>query len=184
MLQSFDLCTNCLVRERHDHPMEKMGFGLDEGSPMDLRQIHPQKARHESMKRFSQLLAHACHCKVRHFCRASCEKLKRAVEHTKVCGQIASGGCSICKQLFTLCCYHAKECKKVECLVPLCPNIKRIIKHQQIYSQRYTIHIAYMHAQVLVNLVFFDILSLFGFSIKGDNCIQQFGKSLMDQRQD
>lgn len=178
------MCTNCLARERHDHPMEKMGFGLDEGSPMDLRQIHPQKARQESMQRFSRLLAHACHCKVRHFCRWSCEKLKRVVEHTMVCGQITSDGCSICKQLFTLCCYHAKECKKVECLVPLCPNIKRIIKHQQKYSQRY--YHAYMHTHCNSSILisFFYILSLFGFSLKGDNCIQQCGISLMDQRRD
>ncbi|XP_024894155.1 CREB-binding protein-like [Temnothorax curvispinosus] len=42
----FDLCVNCKDKDGHPHPMEKLGFALDNGSPpADAEQTNPQEPR-------------------------------------------------------------------------------------------------------------------------------------------
>lgn len=42
-LQDFDLCVSCKDKDGHPHPMEKLGFDLDDGSsPADAKQTNPQ----------------------------------------------------------------------------------------------------------------------------------------------
>lgn len=80
--------------------------------------------RLQSIQRCIQSLVHAYRCREQQCRRTSCIKLKRVVAHTKICKPKTNGGCSICKQFFALCCYHAKHCNEVECLVPFCSNFK------------------------------------------------------------
>jgi len=41
--QDFDLCVSCKDKDSHPHPMEKLGFDLDDGSsPADAKQTNPQ----------------------------------------------------------------------------------------------------------------------------------------------
>lgn len=41
--QDFDLCVSCKDKDGHPHPMEKLGFDLDDGSsPADAKQTNPQ----------------------------------------------------------------------------------------------------------------------------------------------
>lgn len=43
LLQDFDLCVSCKDKDGHPHPMEKLGFDLDDGSsPADAKQTNPQ----------------------------------------------------------------------------------------------------------------------------------------------
>lgn len=43
LLQDFDLCVSCKEKDGHPHPMEKLGFDLDDGSsPADAKQTNPQ----------------------------------------------------------------------------------------------------------------------------------------------
>lgn len=134
--QDFDLCTICKDKVGHEHAMEKLGLDLDEESPNDLKQTNPQEARKQSIQRCIQSLVHACRCTESQCRQPSCMKMKRVVAHTKICKRKTNGGCPICKQLIALCCYHAKHCNEVKCLVPFCPNIKHKLKQQQL-AQRY-----------------------------------------------
>lgn len=135
-LQDFDLCTTCYEKVGHVHKMEKLGFDLDDGSsPSDMKQANPQEARKQSIQRCIQSLVHACQCRDANCRLPSCQKMKRVVQHTKNCKRKTNGGCPICKQLIALCCYHAKHCQEIKCLVPFCPNIKHKLKQQQLQQR-------------------------------------------------
>lgn len=132
----FDLCMVCYGKEGHPHKMEKLGFDLDDGtSPGDTKQANPQEARKLSIQRCIQSLVHACQCRDANCRLPSCQKMKRVVTHTKVCKRKTNGGCSICKQLIALCCYHAKHCQETKCPVPFCSNIKHKLKQQQLQQR-------------------------------------------------
>lgn len=70
-----------------------------------------QEARKLSIQRCIQSLVHACQCRDANCRLPSCQKMKRVVQHTKICKRKANGDCPICKQLIALCCYHAKYCQ-------------------------------------------------------------------------
>lgn len=73
-------------------------------------------------------LTHACRCQDKQCCQSSCLKIKRIVEHAKICTRKHTGDCQVCKKLITLCYYHAKYCNETNCLVPLCSKIKQTQK--------------------------------------------------------
>lgn len=162
-LQDFDLCISCKEKDGHPHHMEKLGLGIDDdSSPADAKQANPQvkclpdrlkcagsntmneynecllfkqEARKLSIQRCIQSLVHACQCRDANCRLTSCQKMKRVVQHTKVCKRKTNGGCPICKQLIALCCYHAKHCQETKCLVPFCSNIKHKLKQQQLQQR-------------------------------------------------
>ncbi|XP_071632440.1 histone lysine acetyltransferase CREBBP-like isoform X1 [Temnothorax longispinosus] len=137
----FDLCVNCKDKDSHPHPMEKLGFALDNGSsPADAEQTNPQEPRELRIQRWIQSLVHACQCRDANNCRQcrlpSCQKMKRVMMHTKNCRRKTNGRCLISKQLIALCYYHtAKHCQKTKCLVPFCSNIKHKIKQLQLQQR-------------------------------------------------
>ncbi|GMR41299.1 hypothetical protein PMAYCL1PPCAC_11494, partial [Pristionchus mayeri] len=59
-------------------------------------------------------------------CQRSCKKMKRVVEHSKVCNQRPD--CKVCKQLVALACYHAKSCETDGCMVPFCVQINNKVE--------------------------------------------------------
>nr|CAD7606217.1 unnamed protein product [Timema genevievae] len=132
----FDLCVQCYEKGPHPHTMEKLGLDLDDGSsPSDQKQANPQEARKLSIQRCIQSLVHACQCRDANCRLPSCQKMKRVVQHTKICKRKTNGGCPICKQLIALCCYHAKHCQETKCPVPFCLNIKHKLKQQQLQQR-------------------------------------------------
>lgn len=134
--EDFDLCIQCHEKDGHPHKMEKLGLDLDDGSsPGDHNKTNPHEARKLSIQRCIQSLVHACQCRDANCRLTSCQKMKRVVQHTKVCKRKTNGGCPICKQLIALCFYHAKHCPETKCPVPFCSNIKHRLKQQQ-FQQR------------------------------------------------
>lgn len=132
----FDLCVPCHEKEGHPHKMEKLGLDLDVGSsPGDMKQANPQEARKQSIQRCIQSLVHACQCRDANCRLPSCQKMKRVVQHTKICKRKTKGDCPICKQLIALCCYHAKHCQETKCSVPFCSSIKQKLKQQQVQQR-------------------------------------------------
>ncbi|XP_022235676.1 CREB-binding protein-like isoform X2 [Limulus polyphemus] len=132
----FDLCVTCFDKDGHPHKMEKLGFDLDDGStPTDQKQTTPQESRRLSIQRCNQSLVHACQCRDANCRLPSCQKMKRVVQHAKMCKRKTNGGCPICKQLIALCCYHAKHCQEAKCPVPFCLNIKHKLRQQQLQQR-------------------------------------------------
>ncbi|XP_060531445.1 CREB-binding protein isoform X3 [Cylas formicarius] len=133
--EDFDLCVPCYEKEGHPHRMEKLGLGLDDASSPSDNKANPNEIRKLSIQRCIQSLVHACQCRDANCRLPSCQKMKRVVQHTKVCKRKTNGGCPICKQLIALCCYHAKNCQETKCPVPFCPNIKYKLKQQQLQQR-------------------------------------------------
>ncbi|XP_014253868.1 CREB-binding protein isoform X3 [Cimex lectularius] len=132
----FDLCVTCYEKDGHPHKMEKLGLDIDDGSsPAENNKANPQEARKHSIQRCIHSLVHACQCRDANCRLPSCQKMKRVVQHTKICKRKANGNCPICKQLIALCCYHAKYCQETKCPVPFCLNIKHKMKQQQLQQR-------------------------------------------------
>ncbi|XP_036408902.1 histone acetyltransferase p300-like [Megalops cyprinoides] len=93
------------------------------------------ESRRLSIQRCIQSLVHACQCRNANCSLASCQKMKRVVQHTKGCKRKTNGGCPICKQLIALCCYHAKHCQENRCPMPFCLNIKHKLRQQQLQQR-------------------------------------------------
>ena len=121
----------CYEKDGHPHKMDKLGFDLDDGNTSGDKQTNPEESRRVSIQRCIQSLVHASQCRDANCRLNTCQKMKRVVAHTKNCKRKTNGGCPICKQLITLCCYHAKHCHEAKCLVPFCFNIKHKLRQQQ-----------------------------------------------------
>ncbi|KAL1462231.1 hypothetical protein WDU94_014084, partial [Cyamophila willieti] len=91
--------------------MDKLGLDLDDGSaPSDQKQVADQDAHKHQILRCIQSLTHAFNCRNANCQLPSCHKMKRVLQHTKICKRKEKGVCPICEKLQALCCYHAKYC--------------------------------------------------------------------------
>ncbi|XP_004845587.1 histone acetyltransferase p300-like [Heterocephalus glaber] len=133
--QEYILCVSCYPTKNHDHPMEKLGLGLDDES--SKQQIgaaqNPGESCCLSIQRNIQSLLHACQCRNANCSLPSCKKMKRVIQHTKGCKRKNSAGCAVCKQLVALCWYHARNCPEDDrCFVPYCFTIKQKLQQPQL----------------------------------------------------
>ena len=111
-MQDYDLCAKCHTQINHEHDMEKVSnlVEVDKSS-------ESHNTRTESVKKCIQSLVHAVSCRDANCRRPTCLKMKRVVQHTKVCKRRQTTNCPVCKQLIALCCFHAKHCTAPVCLV-------------------------------------------------------------------
>ncbi|KIH42555.1 TAZ zinc finger, partial [Ancylostoma duodenale] len=124
--EDFDLCETCRDSVPHEHPMEQIKplIGAESGDSSGNN-------RFESIQRCILSLVHACQCRDANCRRVSCHKMKRVVQHTKMCKKRVNASCPVCKQLIALCCYHAKHCSRDSCSVPFCMNIRQKLAEQK-----------------------------------------------------
>lgn len=109
---------------------------MDDGlGSADSKNLNPQEARKKSIQRCIQSVVHSAQCRDANCRLPSCQKMKRVLAHTKVCKKKSNGGCSICKQLIALCCFHARICKDQRCVVPYCCNIKQKVRQQEMQQR-------------------------------------------------
>lgn len=113
--------------------MAKLGLDLDDGGQGDSKPQNPQEARRQKIQTYVQVLEHSCICRDANCTLSSCRNMRKALAiHPKECRRRnRAGGCATCKQLFTLCCYHAKGCREKRCLVPFCQIIKQNLEKQR-----------------------------------------------------
>ncbi|ELK36990.1 CREB-binding protein [Myotis davidii] len=138
--QDYDLCINCYNTKGHTHEMVKLGLSPDEEAEegheggiqreMQFRRI--REARRLSILRCIQTLRHAHHCHDASCSRTNCQKMKRVLLHPMHCQRQANGGCPVCKQLITVCYYHAKSCQRNPCPVPFCLSIKQTLRERRL----------------------------------------------------
>ncbi|CAJ0578488.1 unnamed protein product, partial [Mesorhabditis spiculigera] len=124
--EDYDLCDACKQQYPHEHPMEAMNSLVDQGG-----RDQGSSNRYESIQRCIASLVHACQCRDANCRRMSCHKMKRVVQHTKMCKKRVNSACPVCKQLIALCCYHAKHCQRDGCQVPFCMNIRQKLSEQK-----------------------------------------------------
>jgi len=86
LLQDFDLCVPCYQKEKHQHPMERLGLDLDGDSSADSANMQsPAESRKQNIQRCIQQLVHACQCRDANCRLTSCIKMKKVVNHTLKC---------------------------------------------------------------------------------------------------
>ena len=68
-----------------------------------------------------RLLAHAGSCPARGGCQyPNCRKLKSLFHHGAQCKTRSSGGCRLCKKVWSFIQLHARVCKESQCNMPRC----------------------------------------------------------------
>lgn len=97
-----------------------------------------RRERQRNLQLHIQLIEHASRCES---CPSSnCAKMKSYLQHGRVCKQKASGGCKICKRIWTLLRIHAQKCKDTVCPIPQCmairERIRQLAKQQQAMDDR------------------------------------------------
>nr|UYO08131.1 CBP1 [Bursaphelenchus xylophilus] len=132
--EDYDLCHTCHGEVQHEHKMEKINSLID----VDNKSNDASNSRNnESVKRCIQSLVHAVQCRDSNCRRTTCHKMKKVVQHTKLCKRRQNSSCQVCKQLIALCCYHAKHCTLAICNVPFCPNIRQKLAEQKRLQNRH-----------------------------------------------
>lgn len=110
------MCASCYDNEKdqHSHKMDLIQSTYD-SKPSSESSINNNN---ESVKRCITSLVHSCQCRDANCRRITCQKMKRVVQHTKICKKRHQANCCpVCKQLIALCCYHAKHCNLNTCPV-------------------------------------------------------------------
>ena len=143
-VQDFDLCVTCYHFVGHEHPMDKLGLGLDDDMSFQEGPKDPKEQRKASIEKCIRYLVHATKCHDLHCKQPSCIKMKRVLTHTRGCKLMLSSKwnmCKICKQFVLLCIAHAKNCNEDKCPVPVCARIKKNLhdqrNQQQVRRQRF-----------------------------------------------
>merc|ERR1712106_947415 len=94
----------------------------------------PEEQRRRNQRNIElhlQLLDHAAKCKKQPCPSTHCAKMKRFLKHTAECKLKVTGGCKVCKRIWTLLRYHAQRCKNSSCCIPLCKDIRVRIRQMQ-----------------------------------------------------
>ena len=142
--EDFDLCIGCYEKTGHEHKMEKLmagqGSGVDDAGgdakqsdskQSDSKASAQQKAPKPYIEAYLNTFMHAVNCRNANCTFVKCTQFKRVVQHSKQCQKFKNNQCDFCRQLITLCIYHAKSCKDDLCQVPLCGSIKIKLKQQK-----------------------------------------------------
>jgi E1A/CREB-binding protein len=105
---------------------EKVSNIMKTSGQQDHR-IRSNRPRKDEINRCLTSLIHTLYCRDNACITHGCQKMKKVVEHTKVCPKKSANykGCNICIQLMNLCLFHAKYCRQSVCYVPFCRIMKK-----------------------------------------------------------
>ncbi|KAG2608387.1 hypothetical protein PVAP13_4NG316600 [Panicum virgatum] len=124
----YDECAACYKHNEganHVHKLTKHPAGSD----MDAQ----QKKSVETTEILLQLLAHAGSCPARGGCHyPNCRKLKSLFHHGAQCKIRSSGGCRLCKKVWSFIQLHARVCKESQCNMPRCRDQKELWRKLQL----------------------------------------------------
>lgn len=132
----FDLCHDCFQdpkanRGQCTHTLEtiKVDTGSSASSGLTEEQ---RKERQRNIQLHIALIEHASRCTSAKCTSSNCQKMKSYLKHGTTCKIKASGGCKICKRIWTLLRIHAQQCKNSKCPIPQCIAIRKRIRQLQL----------------------------------------------------
>lgn len=117
----FDVCDDCRRYRGHAHPLKPQGNRRDTTRAMSKEE---RQARLAQLQRTMELLVHASACGAQSCTSSNCAKVKSLFQHAFSCQLKATGGCGLCRRLWTLLQVHAKGCFQANCPVPRCQDLK------------------------------------------------------------
>jgi len=132
----FDLCHDCYQdpnanRGQCTHNLEiiKVDTGSSASNGLTEEQ---RKERQRNIQLHIALIEHASRCTSSKCTSSNCQKMKSYLKHGTTCKIKASGGCKICKRIWTLLRIHAQQCKSSKCPIPQCIAIRKRIRQLQL----------------------------------------------------
>eukprot|EP00804_Cyclotella_cryptica_P015047 CCRYP_000634-RA/>CCRYP_000634-RA protein AED:0.01 eAED:0.01 QI:1424/1/1/1/0.66/0.5/4/88/1434 len=131
----FDLCDECFRspdanRGSCNHKLEVIKVDTSQSGSSGLTE-EQRRERQRNIQLHITLIEHASRC-VSSTCKSSnCQKMKSYLKHGETCKIKASGGCKICKRIWTLLRIHAQQCKNNNCPIPQCIAIKKRLRQLQ-----------------------------------------------------
>ena len=144
----YDLCEEChrnpkANRGACNHRLQPIAVEAEkenQGSGTNGLTEEERRERQRNLQLHIQLIEHASRCKSTSCTSSNCAKMKSYLQHGKTCKLKASGGCKICKRIWTLLRIHAQKCKDAVCPIPQCmairERIRQLAKQQQAMDDR------------------------------------------------
>jgi E1A/CREB-binding protein len=147
----YDLCEECYRRPKAsrggacDHrlqpiPVESENNQESQGGGTNGLTEEQRRERQRNLQLHIQLIEHASRCSSSSCTSSNCAKMKSYLQHGRTCKVKASGGCKICKRIWTLLRIHAQKCKDSVCPIPQCTaireRIRQLAKQQQAMDDR------------------------------------------------
>ncbi|KAL7543116.1 hypothetical protein ACHAXR_012415 [Thalassiosira sp. AJA248-18] len=131
----FDLCHECFRdpnanRGQCNHTLETVKVDTASSGSTGLTE-EQRKERQRNIQLHIALIEHASRCQSSKCTSSNCQKMKSYLNHGQVCKIKASGGCKICKRIWTLLRIHAQQCKSSSCPIPQCIAIRKRIRQLQ-----------------------------------------------------
>jgi len=130
-----DLCHDCFRdpnanRGQCTHKLETIK--VDTGSASSGLTEEQRKERQRNIQLHIALIEHASRCQSSKCTSSNCQKMKSYLKHGQTCKIKASGGCKVCKRIWTLLRIHAQQCKSSSCPIPQCIAIRKRIRQLQL----------------------------------------------------
>jgi len=118
----FDVCDECRRFRPHHHDLKPQSANRRDTSR--AMSAEERQARMLQLQRTMELLVHASACQSPQCQSSNCAKVKTLFQHAFSCTMKATGGCGLCRRMWTLLQVHAKGCQKPNCPVPRCRDLK------------------------------------------------------------
>lgn len=128
--QEYDLCENCYKDRNvhHEHPLKPHAVTGGGGEPIDEQQ---RQQRQQAIQMHLNLLVHASGCTKPNCEYLNCKKMTALLDHGKTCKKKTGGGCNVCRRIWALLQIHARQCRRSNCPVPRCADVRKHTRFQQ-----------------------------------------------------
>jgi E1A/CREB-binding protein len=136
----YDLCQECYNNPKTNrgacvHTLQAMPVDNSESEERNGLSDAERQQRQRNLMLHIQLIEHASRCQSKDCTSTNCAKMKSYLHHSHVCTVKASGGCRICKRIWTLLRIHAQKCKDRNCPIPQCNAIREKMRQLQKQQQ-------------------------------------------------
>jgi E1A/CREB-binding protein len=135
----YDLCQECFKnpasRGACNHTLQPIAVDSEAAQERSGLSEEERNQRQRNLMLHIQLIEHAARCTSKTCNSSNCVKMKNYLNHSKVCRVKASGGCKICKRIWTLLRIHAQKCKDRNCPIPQCLAIREKMRQLQKQQQ-------------------------------------------------
>jgi E1A/CREB-binding protein len=135
----YDLCQECFKnpasRGACTHTLQPIAVDSEAAQERSGLSEEERNQRQRNLMLHIQLIEHAARCTSKTCNSSNCVKMKNYLNHSKVCRVKASGGCKICKRIWTLLRIHAQKCKDRNCPIPQCLAIREKMRQLQKQQQ-------------------------------------------------
>eukprot|EP00547_Thalassionema_nitzschioides_P017986 CAMPEP_0194252774 /NCGR_PEP_ID=MMETSP0158-20130606/28374_1 /TAXON_ID=33649 /ORGANISM="Thalassionema nitzschioides, Strain L26-B" /LENGTH=428 /DNA_ID=CAMNT_0038990263 /DNA_START=48 /DNA_END=1334 /DNA_ORIENTATION=- len=101
---------------------------------VDIELFVKRKIESRTIISSAQIIDHVTKCNSPSCPSSNCAKMKSYLQHGKDCQVKHSGGCIICKRIWTTLCTHAMSCENSLCRIPQCKAIR--VKMRQLAATR------------------------------------------------